>query len=86
MATKKEDKNPQLDVAHLTEILQKADYINRRTLYFHNFMRGVVFGAGSVIGATVLIALLVWVLSLFDTVPLIGPFLEKIKISIESTQ
>jgi hypothetical protein len=41
-------------------------------------------GAGSVIGATVVIALLLWVLSLFDTFPFIGPVIENAKESIEN--
>lgn len=86
MVKNKKDRNPQLDVAHLTELLLKADYINKRTLYLHNFMRGAVFGVGSVVGAGILIAILAWVLSVFDTVPFLGPLIEKIKISVESTK
>jgi hypothetical protein len=36
---------------------------NRFSIYKFNFMRGIFFGLGSVIGGTVVIALLVWMLN-----------------------
>jgi hypothetical protein len=79
---KKQDRQ-QMDAAHLTEILLKAEYVDRKSYYLHNFLRGVVVGAGTVLGATVLIALLLWILSFFDTVPLIGPTVDHARQSIE---
>lgn len=79
---KKENKQ-QMDAARLTEVLLKAEYVDRKSYYLHNFLRGVVVGAGTVIGATVLIALLLWILSLFDTVPLIGPTVDNARQTIE---
>jgi gas vesicle protein len=40
-------------------------------------------GAGGVIGATLVVALLIWLLSLFDNVPLIGHFVETIRNTIQ---
>lgn len=86
MSEETEPKKQQLDAAHLTEILMKAEYVDRRSYYLHNFLRGVVVGAGTVIGATVLIAFLLWILSFFDTVPLIGPTVDHARSSIEQHQ
>lgn len=72
----------QMDAQHLAEVLIKAEYIDKRSFYIHNFLRGVVVGAGTVLGATVVIAALLWVLSLFDTVPVIGPYIEDTKQTI----
>ena len=36
---------------------------NRFTIYKFNFMRGIFFGLGSVLGGTVVIALIVWILN-----------------------
>lgn len=72
-----------MDAARLTELLMKADYVDRKSFYLHGFLRGVVAGAGTVLGATVLIALLLWFLSFFDTVPLIGPTVDHVRQSIE---
>lgn len=72
-----------MDAAHLAEVLIKAEYIDKKSFYLHNFLRGVVVGAGTVLGATVVIALLLWVLSIFDTVPLIGPVIDNARQTIE---
>lgn len=37
---------------------------SRFTVYKFNFMRGIFFGLGSVLGGTVVLALLVWLLNL----------------------
>jgi hypothetical protein len=52
---------------------------NRHQVYLMNFIRGIFFGFGSVLGATVVIALLVWLLSLFSDIPGgIGDFIQQI--------
>lgn len=54
-------------------------YPNRWEIYKVNFMRGISFGFGSVIGATVLIFGLIWLLSHFVNIPGgIGEFIQKI--------
>lgn len=76
-------KNTKIDAAHLSELLMKAEYVDRKSFYLHGFFRGIAAGAGTVLGATVVIALLLWVLSLFDTVPLIGPTIDHARQTIE---
>lgn len=44
-------------------------YTARRKVYWMNFWRGLFFGFGSVIGGTVVVALIAWILSLFADVP-----------------
>jgi hypothetical protein len=82
---KKSTDRPQVDAARLADILFKAEYIDKKHLYFQNFVRGITFGAGSVIGATVVIALAAWILSLFDTIPLIGPLIENTRETIKQS-
>ncbi|MEK9156332.1 MAG: DUF5665 domain-containing protein [Patescibacteria group bacterium] len=43
-----------------------------------NFWRGIVYGFGFSIGSILLVALFLWVLSLFDTIPVIGRFISTI--------
>lgn len=57
---------------------------NKTTFYKAAFLRGILGGVGGVIGATVVIALLLWLLSLFNDVPLIGGFVDAIRRTIES--
>lgn len=60
--------------------------INKKELYKSSFLRGLVSGVGGVIGATVVIAVLLWLLSLFTHVPLIGRFVDRIENTINTTQ
>jgi hypothetical protein len=84
---KKEDKQTlkrnRDDVAKALEILFATDYIDKKKLYLNNFLRGALFSAGGIIGATVIIALLLWVLSLLDSVPFVGPIIENTRQTIE---
>lgn len=73
-------------VAKALEVLFASEYIDTKRLHWENFIRGMFFGAGGVIGASVFIAILLWFLSLFDTVPVIGPLLDNTKNTIEQTQ
>ena len=52
---------------------------NRRQVYWANFVRGIFFGLGSVLGGTIIIALIVWLLNLLVDVPGgIGDFVKYI--------
>lgn len=58
---------------------------SKSQVYVMNFVRGLTFGAGSVLGGTVVIALLIWVLSLLgNVIPPLGDFFESITRTIES--
>lgn len=52
---------------------------SRAQIYKMNFFRGVFFGFGTVIGATIVVAFLVWFLSLFADIPgAVGEFVQYI--------
>lgn len=52
---------------------------NRFTIYRFNFFRGIFFGLGSVLGATIVVALLIWILSMLGHVfPPLGHFFYDI--------
>lgn len=56
------------------------DFHKRRgQVYWMNFFRGLFFGVGSVLGGTVIIAMIVWMLSLLVDLPGgIGDFVKYI--------
>lgn len=58
-------------------------YLHRREVYKMNFIRGIFFGLGSVLGGTIVVALIVWILSFFVNFPLIGDYLQDAQQSIE---
>ena len=52
-----------------------------------NFLRGVFFGFGSVIGGTIVIALVVWILSWLSDIPGgFGDFIQYVVSVVESSQ
>lgn len=61
-------------------------YDDRRNIYKMNFFRGIFFGLGSVLGGTVVVALIVWMLSLFVQIPGIGGAAQEAQNSLESRQ
>lgn len=71
------------DVAKALEILFATNFLSKKKLYWENFVRGLTFSIGGIIGATVGLALILWVLSFFKTVPLIGPLVRNAQETIE---
>jgi hypothetical protein len=59
---------------------------SRTQVYRMNFVRGIFFGLGSVIGGTIVVALLVWMLSLFVSIPGLGDSVKQIQHTLESTK
>jgi len=59
-------------------------YESRRRIYRINFIRGVCFGFGSILGGTVLVAVIVWILSrIADWFPLISELIRNIVNTIQ---
>jgi hypothetical protein len=58
-------------------------YKDRKRIYKINFFRGIFFGVGSVLGGTIVIAIFVWLLSLFVNLPLIGDAFQDAQDTIE---
>ncbi len=57
---------------------------NRVQVYKMNFVRGIFFGLGSVLGGTIIIALFAWILSLFIHIPGIGQPIEQFQQTIQN--
>jgi hypothetical protein len=65
----------------LERIVQK-DYINlalhKGQLMWVGFLRGLATGFGAFLGATLVVALLLWILSLFDSVPFVQNIIDSL--------
>jgi len=86
---KKATKKNEIDIdtkaaAQALKVLLASGYVNKKKLYIENFVRGIFFSLGSVLGATVVVALLLWVLSVFNTAPIIGHFIQSIQDAINT--
>lgn len=68
----------------LLEELFNDFYDDRARIYRMNFLRGIFFGLGSVLGATVVVALAVWILSFFVEIPGIGEAAQTAQSTLES--
>lgn len=68
----------------IQELLEEV-YLERAKVYQVNFFRGVFFGFGSVLGGTILIALVVWLLAQVGAlVPFLSDFIQDILDALSS--
>jgi hypothetical protein len=85
----KKTKKPNKEVSYeqlgrMLESIYESGYIDRNKTYKMSFFKGVAAGFGGVIGATIIVAILLWTLNLFDQVPLLGPLTDKIQNTVET--
>jgi len=60
---------------------------SRHQVYWMNFNRGVFFGLGTILGGTVLVALIVWLLGQFaGWFPFIGDYVNRIIEAFQRTR
>lgn len=57
---------------------------SRKQVYWMNFIRGLFFGFGSVLGGTILVAIAVWIMSQFVDWPGIGDFFTQLRDALQS--
>lgn len=67
--------------AKALEYLFASKHLSKRRLYLENFLRGMFFSMGTVIGLAVCATVVLWVLSLFDSMP----FVREISKAIENS-
>lgn len=87
--TAKEHKLTNKDYEKLGRVMAsvyETGYLDAARSYKQSFIKGIFQGLGGVLGATVLVALLVWILSFFGDIPLIGRFTDKVENTINSRQ
>ncbi|PID32111.1 hypothetical protein CR970_02245 [Candidatus Saccharibacteria bacterium] len=80
---KKQDK--QLTYEQLGRMLEgifESGYIDAHRMYRMSFIKGMLAGFGSVVGATIVVALLLWFLSFFDHIWLIDKVTDTIRNSV----
>lgn len=77
------------EIARIATIIERIEALepftslrNRKKFYFFSLMHGILVGFGSVLGATVFIALLVFLLRQIQFAPIIGSFVQDILVYI----
>jgi hypothetical protein len=58
-------------------------YRSKKRIIFDNFLAGIAWGVGSVIGATIFIAILAYFLSKINFVPVVGDFVTEVNQFVE---
>lgn len=87
---KKKEEARQQKLGKAVESMLVKDYIellgNTKRLIWSSLVRGLFVGFGTVIGATVMVAILLWVLSLLNDVPWVGKIFENLQNTIDKTK
>jgi hypothetical protein len=83
MAKKRSPKEYE-QLGRMLENIYESGYTDRNQAYKTSFIKGILSGLGGVIGATILIALLLWILTLFKQVPLVGPFFDRVRTTVQN--
>lgn len=82
---KKEKPSKEVSYEQLGKMLDniyQSGYINKNQFYKMSFLKGVVTGFGGVVGATLVVALMLWLLSILNYTPL-RPVTERIKETVQ---
>lgn len=59
---------------------------SRVQIYKMNFFRGMFFGLGSVLGGTIVVALIIWILSWFVNFPGVGEYFQQLQDALNQSQ
>lgn len=83
---KSDSKKPDIDAdsaARALEFLFAAGYVDKKRLYLQNFIRGIFFSLGSIIGLAVGVTVILWILSFFDGLPFVNEISRAIENSVK---
>lgn len=64
----------------------EGGHSTRWRIYKVNFIRGIFFGLGVTIGSTIFLATILWLLSLFTELPLVGDIAEALRNSVNNAR
>lgn len=83
----KETKMSDKDYEKLGKLLfsiGEIDIKKRKQIYKTQFIKGIFGGFGSVLGATIVIGIFLFVLSLIGNIPLVGNIADNVRSSVEN--
>lgn len=66
--------------------IYETGYLDKNQAYKQSFIKGLIGGFAGVLGATILIGLFIWILSLVAHVDVFKPFVDKVTNQVEQTK
>lgn len=72
------------ELGRIVASVYETGYLDAAKSYKQSFLKGLFQGLGGVVGATILVALLIWVLSFFNEIPFIGKITEQVQDTIQT--
>jgi hypothetical protein len=78
MSAPKKSNEQLMELGRMLQEFYDAGYVNRNRALVFSFLKGMASGLGAFLGGTIVIVLLLWILSLFDQLPFLGPIAESI--------
>ena len=82
MTNKPDNQDELLNLGKKLQQFYNMGYVSKKKALLFTFYRGLAYGAGIFIGGTVVIALVIWILSLFTHVPLAGHFINQLRVDL----
>lgn len=73
------------NLGKMMENIYESHYSNRWRAYRMSFVKGIFGGLGGVIGATIVVALLAWILTLTQHVPFLEDLSRNTRNTLEHT-
>jgi hypothetical protein len=74
------------ELGRMLESIFESGYINRLQTYKMSFVKGVVAGFGGVVGATLVVAILLWALSLLHNVPFVNRITDNVRNTVQQSE
>lgn len=74
------------ELGRIVASVYETGYLDAAKSYKQSFLKGLFQGFGGVLGATILVAVLIWILSLFSELPFIGRVTEQVQDTIQSQE
>ena len=76
----------QLELGKKLQQFYNLGYADKKQAILFTFYKGVASGLGAIIGGTVVLALLLWILGHFGQVPLVGHFTDSVRQTINNNR
>jgi Domain of unknown function (DUF5665) len=61
----------------------ETGFSSHKRLYVISFLKGVFLGLGGAIGASIVVGVIVWCLSVLERIPVVGPLFNEPKQTLE---